>query len=247
MTEIQPRLTRASRVAHLEAMIDRLGAAASTIPAADVDWLMDLLSTVAAPHTDFRIAPGPQSQRTQGLLFDALSAEFARLNDLGAAAQELHRITRLFNTLVHKPAEPLDSQNRDTLLKLARPCSPERRRARRVVQSGLRHHRRRRPPRSGPRALTRRAAVRDCWSSRTPCLVLPRQQPPPPIVDRTRHSRTVTMATRISTSRRTLTERCSRSATTTRPSSRVALALTQFDGTGGIRLESSTTCATRTS
>ncbi|MFT3693986.1 MAG: hypothetical protein QM831_12655 [Kofleriaceae bacterium] len=117
MTEMLHRLTRATRVAHLETMLELLSQPAPTIPDEDVHWLMDLLSTVAAPQTDFRIANGPQ-RRTQGLLFDALSAEFARLNDAGAAARELNLITRLFNTLTYKPTEPLDTQNRDTLLKL---------------------------------------------------------------------------------------------------------------------------------
>jgi len=117
MTEMLQRLTRATRVAHLETMLDHLDKPIPTIPADDVIWLMDLLSIVAAPHTDFRIATGPH-RRTQGLLFDALTAEFARLNDHEAAARELNLITRLFNTLAHKPTEPLDTQNRHTLIRL---------------------------------------------------------------------------------------------------------------------------------
>lgn len=117
MTEMLQRLTRATRVAHLETMLDLLGEPAPVIPTEDVHWLMDLLSTVAAPQTNFRIATG-LPRRAQALLFDALSAEFARLNDQEAAARELTRIIRLFDTLSHRPAEPLDTQNRETLLKL---------------------------------------------------------------------------------------------------------------------------------
>jgi hypothetical protein len=100
-------------------MIDLLDADAPTVPQGDIVWLMDLLSAVAAPHTNFRIAPAPQRHRSNGILFDALSREFSKLDD-AAVEKELTQIVKLFNKLAHHSVDPLDAENKQTLLKVVR-------------------------------------------------------------------------------------------------------------------------------
>lgn len=118
MAEVQERLTRANRVAHLESILDLLGSDAAMVPKDDLAWLLDLLSPVATPHTAFRIAPAPQRERTQGILFDALGSEYGDRSNDPAVAEELTKITRLFYFLQHHPNDALGNEYRETLVRV---------------------------------------------------------------------------------------------------------------------------------